>query len=575
MGRMCMMENETSRRVFLKWLGATGGLLSLSPKLGIASELAKKKILPIHTRKNNKDLFLNKYGPIDYNIALLDDKNFLGDQPQLKAHPILWDKASFLETNKLPDPKEEVPLVIIGAGMSGLTSAYLLRKYKPIVLDQAVRLGGNAKGEVWNDLPYSVGAAYFMEQGPGSEIHKLFNEIGAHLICHIKDEEDPTLLNNKVFEKFWTGETDPAKKEQFLKLANYFKDVFNEKNGQKFPEMPLPISKFSEDKKGISYLTDLDKFNFRDFLEKKILNGEKLHPHIETALEHYCWSSLGSALNDLSAAAGLNFYAAEFGKVYVPPGGNSAVAECLLKKVLDVVPEKNLRTQSLVVDVVVKDNHTIVTYSDSNGVLHSIKAKATIMACPKFIVKHILRDIEPDRLASIEKLKYHGYLVANALIDQKIEKSFYDLYILEGGIDPEKSQITDVVSANYAPKKKYSSSVLSLYRGFPYDGGRAKMYEEESFKPFKEEMEKQLNEQIFPTLNIKKESIKSLRITRWGHPIPVASPGLISDGTLEKIRQPFKKRVFFVEQDNWMLPAIETAVGEALFWSHEVKKVLG
>ena len=55
-----------------------------------------------------------------------------------------------------------------------------------------------------------------------------------------------------------------------------------------------------------------------------------------------------------------------------------------------------------------------------------------------------------------------------------------------------------------------------------------------------------------------------IRISRWGHALPVAQTGLIADGTLEKIRKPFRERVFFVEQDNWALPALDTSVNEAL-----------
>ncbi|MGZ3790591.1 MAG: FAD-dependent oxidoreductase [Bacteriovorax sp.] len=566
-----MSEGKTSRRVFLKWLGASGGLVSLLPEKGLAGQL-KKVHFPVHL--NNQSPFLKKFGPIDYKISLQDSAHYFGDRPQLKAHPILWDKSTFLKNHNLPTPEEDVPLVIVGGGMSGLISAYLLRDYRPIILEQSNRFGGNAKGEVWNGLPYSVGAAYYMEQTPGTRLYKLFGEVGAHAICRIKDEEDPTLLGDQFFNHFWSGETDPKRKEQFVKLANYFKDVFNGNNNQKFPEMPLPLSKFSENPCMTNYLSDLDKYNLKDFLEKRILNDEKLHPHIETMLEHYCWSTFACTLQDVSAAAGLNAYASEFGKVYSAPGGNSAIAECFLKKILETIPERKVRAQSLVVNVSVKDDHTLITYSDNAGALHTIKAKVAIMACPKFVVKHILQDVEPERLKAFEKLKYRSYLVANALIEKKENQSFYDLFLLDGGIDPEKSQITDVVSSAYAPRKKYASSVLTLYRGFPYDSGRAKMYEEESFKTYKAEMEKQLNEQILPALKIKEGDVKSLRITRWGHPMPVPSPGLIADGTIEKIRQPFKNRVFFIEQDNWMLAAIETAAGEALYWSDEIKKIL-
>ncbi|MFA6238556.1 MAG: FAD-dependent oxidoreductase [Bacteriovorax sp.] len=570
-----MSENKNSRRVFLKWLGATGGLISVHSTFGAAGQIKNTAKTLSKLSSINKSAILKKIGPIDYNITMSDDSNYLGDQPQLKAHPILWDKENFLKTNKIPEPEMTTPLVIIGGGMSGLASAYLLRKYKPIILEQANRLGGNAKGEVWNGLPYSVGAAYYMEQTPGTELYKLFEEVGAHAVCRIKNEEDPTLFDNQFFNNFWKGETNPEKKAQFLKLAGYFRDVFNETNNRIFPEIPLAISKFSEDLKMTGHLADLDKYNFKDFLEKKILDNEALHPQIETMLEHYFWSTFASPLKDVSAAQGLNAYASEFGKVYTAPGGNSAVAECFLKKILQTVPAQNMKTDSLVVDVLVKPDHTLVTYSDSAGVLHTIKAKVAVMACPKFIVKHILRDIEPERLSAIAKLKYRAYIVGNVLIDQKNPQSFYDLFLLDGGKDPEKSQVTDVISSNYAPKKHFNQSVLTLYRGYPYDAGRSNLYDPESFKSYKDEMEKQLSEQILPSLKFKKENVKSIRITRWGHPMPVPTPGLIADGTVELIRRPFKERVFFIEQDNWMLAAIETSVEEALYWSKEIKQMLG
>jgi hypothetical protein len=567
-----MPKKKISRRKFLGQMAVTGGILSLGPTIGNAFQFNKNQKNQLPSTKDYS--FLKNYGPIDKNISFLDGQQFLGDQPQLKAHPILWDKTAFLKQNKLPPPKEEVPLVIVGGGMSGLISAYLLRHHNPIVLEQSARFGGNAQGEAWNGVTYSVGAAYYMEQQPGSELYKLFEEVGAHSISRIKKEEDPTILGNKIYENFWSGETDHAKLLQFEKLKKYFIDVYKETNDQQFPKMPLSVLNFSDDFKGTSLLIDLDKYNFKTYLEKKVLEGQKLHPHIEAMLEHYCWSTFGSALQEVSAAAGLNAYASEFGNCYVAPGGNSAVAECFLKKTLETVPEKNLRTQALVVDVEAFDNYTIVTYSDSLGVLHSLKAKVAIMACPKFIVKYVLRDIEPERLNAIGKLKYRAYLVGNALIDQNVEKSFYDLYLLDGGIDPDQSQITDVISSQYSQNIKQTSSVLTLYRGFPFDSGRINLYDNESFKFYKEEMLKQLNDQIFPSLKIKKENLKSLRITRWGHPMPVPSPGLIADGTIETIRRPFKKRVFFIEQDNWMLAAVETAAEEALFWCKEIKALL-
>jgi protoporphyrinogen oxidase len=45
-------------------------------------------------------------------------------------------------------------------GLSGLITAYPLRKFKPIILEQSPRFGGNAKGQSGRGLEYSIGAAF-------------------------------------------------------------------------------------------------------------------------------------------------------------------------------------------------------------------------------------------------------------------------------------------------------------------------------------------------------------------------------------------------------------------------------
>jgi hypothetical protein len=40
------------------------------------------------------------------------------------------------------------------------------------------------------------------------------------------------------------------------------------------------------------------------------------------------------------------------------------------------------------------------------------------------------------------------------------------------------------------------------------------------------------------------------------------------------LRAPFRERVCFVEQDNWMLPAIETSLGEAIHFAPQIRTQL-
>jgi hypothetical protein len=81
----------------------------------------------------------------------------------------------------------------------------------------------------------------------------------------------------------------------------------------------------------------------------------------------------------------------------------------------------------------------------------------------------------------------------------------------------------------------------------------------------------QLSGEILPLYGFTPDAIQDLRMARWGHPIAVSRPGLVSNGVSDILSKPFRDRVFFVEQDNLPLPAIETALGEAFFWSDQIR----
>ena len=52
-------------------------------------------------------------------------------------------------------------------------------------------------------------------------------------------------------------------------------------------------------------------------------------------------------------------------------------------------------------------------------------------------------------------------------------------------------------------------------------------------------------------------------MTSFGHGMPIAYPGFIANGTAEAVRRPFAEKIFFVQQDNWALPAVENCLLDA------------
>ena len=111
-----------------------------------------------------------------------------------------------------------------------------------------------------------------------------------------------------------------------------------------------------------------------------------------------------------------------------------------------------------------------------------------------------------------------------------------------------------------------------MYRALPYNQGRQELFKDLSLTQFRSEFETQLKTQILPALDLKVSQLEGVRLTRWGHALPIAQPGLIHQGHVDWLRKPFQKRIFFAHQDNWALPAFETSGYEAMWVADLLEK---
>jgi monoamine oxidase len=552
--------------------GAVCYLQGLGSFWGPAAEAAQpRRIRGVELSPQTAE-WLKTFGPI--NRLGLPANQFAGDQPA-RAH-MLWTVDAILEGQSLPEP-ESADVVVVGGGMSGLATAYLLSKrgLKSVVLEQAERFGGNSKGEAWSGIDYSIGAAYFVPPAPNSPLDRFYKDLQIRegsFYKVVRQSEEPVMLNGRLLQKFWHGRgADRQRRQQFGKLERYLERVADG-DGEVYPEIP------TDDPVMLKRLKALDGRSFREQLERKV---GPLIPQIETALEHYCWSSFGGSMSELSAAAGLNFLAGEIETVHAAPGGNAAIAERILEKLAGSVPLQNLRAGCMVLKVKVNEDHTVlVAYQDDRQALRTIRARSVVMCCPKFVAARILDGIEDERRDAIARLQYRAYLVCNVLIDRPFNrrkvKEFFDCFLLANGELPPGTvmdqslhhKATDVILANFA-RPSERQTVLTFYRGFPFDGARSMLLDEGAHDRFAAEFKGQISE-LLPLLGFSEADVKDCRLARWGHPLPLAATGLLSGGIVETLRRPMQDKVFFVEQDNWCVPAIETAVGEALAFAPRI-----
>jgi hypothetical protein len=479
-----------------------------------------------------------------------------------------------------PEPAEEIDVAVVGGGLSGLASAYLLRRHNTVLFELRDRFGGNAMGETWHDIDYSLGGAYFITPDPGSFLHHFYHELGLHRLIRINNPPDPMELNGVIRDDFWSGVgASPEERRAFRRYAEVVTDIWE----NHYPDIPL-----SKDPVEAARVRAWDTINFRQDLEQRM--GMPLTPLLAAGVQSYFFSSFDAPMEDISAACGWNFLAAEEGGRWVLPGGNSRFVYELWRRLKDRendVPSEcrphYLRGRCRVIDVRPRGERLQVTYYDASQNLRSVSARFVIMAGSKHIAKYVLYDLEHwdwDKLQAMNQLSTSAYLVANVLLHSPIERDFYDCFLLGDGVhypmssaDLEQNPIvTDMLRGDYT-REQGPRSVLTLYWPLSFATARFSLILNDPWRHYVDLLLPQLR-RMLSLLDVPDSAVRQVRITRWGHAVPIPRPGYIANGIVETAHRPIGNNLYFVNQDNWALPAVENSVLDAKAVTDAIRSML-
>ena len=442
---------------------------------------------------------------------------------------------------EVPRASRRVEVAVIGGGPSGLIAAYRLRDRDVVLLEKESTLGGNARIDSWNGIPYAAGA---ISTAGNSPCMKLYEELGLQPLVIRRARGRPYLVNGKLYTDIWQDGLED------LHAAPTRRRV--RESRQQLLDLDLSARK-----------TELDRVTLASLLE----------PYGADVIGWYndllAW--FGGTCEDYSGYAGTLLARSQMGHNlsllypervepemnYTFPGGLAVAALALGRKIDEGGPQR-IVTGAVVYRVAHDGDDVEVSYLHQ-GVPNTIRASVAIVAAPKYIARHVVADLPAGQKTAMSRFRYVPFLVGGVCTDGRVSDTVETARVLRGPIANLRTSGPGGAHEVYrceAPLKKHM---------------RPQVLTDEYIQRLATEIV-ECFDSSFPGA---RQRIQEVRIWRRGHNWYLPIPGMSTQFQPEAAR-PFR-RILFANADSageisefgWALVAAERAVegAEALLRS--------
>lgn len=419
------------------------------------------------------------------------------------------------EENALPPIPAEIPLphgpvldtVVVGGGLSGLTTLYKLANRNAMMLELADETGGVAAEGQRGKITYARGAAYFT--WPRDDQLKLYHELG------LGDPSKVEIKNPIDNFRYYVGNKPRT-----------VKDIW-EKGLKDLPKGFQDFKDFLETLDGAGMIGDVpletrekkvQMFDQISVAELIAPFGKKVH----TLLDLYCQSALGGHAEDVSAMAFLNFYIDEIGPRYTFPGGTAGVTARLAQKIKEQDP-KRIQTGAFVYDLHNRPDGLVEVRYVQDGQAKAVLAKKAVVTTPTNITAKIVTDLPEEQKNALKSFEHANYLVHNFFTPHLVFDKGYDTWC-------EGMSFTDVIVGRWQEaaiakeKLPKSGGILTVYQPLPREMWGARLTDAE----VEAQAMKVLEDLKKVAPRLKKEKTIEIESNRWPASIHITKPGLVT-----------------------------------------------
>ncbi|MCB9232956.1 MAG: FAD-dependent oxidoreductase [Bacteroidia bacterium] len=310
-----------------------------------------------------------------------------------------------LRKGQFPVPTETLntKVVIIGAGISGLAAAWHLKKAGIndfLLLDLENEAGGNAASGQNETSAYPWGAHYLpLPDLRNTELLDFLTEIGVitgktedgmpvyrpEYLCQAPQER---LYMHGIWQSSLVPQTgmSAAENQEFHEFFAFIEEMKRSTGEDGKPLFSIPLDSSSED----AATRALDQQSFAEFLQSKGWNSMPFRWY----MDYCCKDDYGALARDVSAWAGIHYFAARTGKgfeagesaVLTWPEGNGFLAQKLFARV-----KENFRGNALVYQATQSEQGAECSFFDPKaGKSFQVQAQKLIMAAPHFVRSRLM-----------------------------------------------------------------------------------------------------------------------------------------------------------------------------------------
>ncbi|MBL8347302.1 MAG: FAD-dependent oxidoreductase [Rubrivivax sp.] len=461
-----------------------------------------------------------------------------------------------------PGPVRRAAVLVLGAGVAGLAAARAFTRHgvdDVHVLELEDTAGGNARAHTMGGTACPLGAHYLPVPGPQArEVSEWLHEIGLlhtdaggrvraderHL-CHSPQER-------LFFEGQWVeGLLPPAapgtpRLAQYRRFAGLVSALQRPASPGGGPAFALPAHRAAWN----AELAALEAQTFASWLASQGLQD----PALTTYLDYCCRDDYGAGATQVSAWAGVHYFASRHG--FTAPGGDGegtgGTADAaregvftwpegnawLTQRLAAPLGTERLHTGQTVLAVREEKHHVaVLAFDERRQALHAWHAGVVVMALPLFVAQRLVQPASAALRSALESaaavLVHAPWLVANLQLDRPLldratgAPPAWD-NVVHGGrglgyVDATHQRLSPLPASGSAP-------VLTAYHAIDI-GERAALLDPDA-RPWGERVLAELA-QVHPDL---RRRVQRIDLMRYGHAMAVPRPGVHRHAALTALR---------------------------------------